>query len=128
MKSLTTDLKVKVIPATAITLVYTAVTVKSRTAIKALSLYINLCLSAMLNSFSCPYTYISFLNNTYLIYITIDSKFKLYFKTISTSCLNEKLIFFYKARYQVFQIWYNWSSELMSTWTFKMYCRDTNNN
>jgi hypothetical protein len=40
---------------------HTTVTLKCRTAIKALFLYFNLCPSVMLDSLSCSFTYISFL-------------------------------------------------------------------
>jgi len=38
-------------------------TVKCRTAIKAIFLYFNLCMSVLLNNLSCPFTSLSFLAN-----------------------------------------------------------------
>jgi hypothetical protein len=59
------------------------VTVKCRGAIKALFLYLNVCLSVMLNNLSCSFTSISFLYNQHILSETDLQNAKTYFLTYS---------------------------------------------
>ena len=64
-------------------------TVKCRTAIRALFLYLNLCLRVKLNSLSCSFTFISFLTNFKLRSYIFNCY---YLKTLQLQCFRQNSI------------------------------------